>query len=561
MQKTCKNCSKNFEIAKGDLSFYEKMKAPAPNYCPDCRAARRLAFRNERNLYKRTCSKSGKSIVALYPENTPFPVYDQPIWWGDEWNPMDYGQDYDPNRPFFAQLLEVKNKVPRSSLLVINCKDSEYTNNIEDSKNCYLVFASQKDEDCMYGRLVYRCKFVLDSAFTQDSELCYECIDVRKSYKCMFSENCEASADLLFCFDMRDCQNCIFSTNLRHKTYHIFSKPVSKEEFEAKKKEIFSSYENLEEAKKEFEKVKDQSLVKFSHQIKCHNATGDYMYNCHDVVSGFDAENAKNCKYIADAEGPIDSLDLNNSYYKPELCLDIMGTLSVYNVKHSVYTFSGNNIEYSDTIENCSDVFGCVSLRNKKYCILNKQYEKEEYEKLKEKIIGSMKKDGTYGDFLPPSLSPFGYNETLAQEYYPLTEEEAKERGFRWQTETSGTYGKETIKESEIPATIQEVSEDILKEVLVCKDCKKNFRITKAELDFYKRMNLPLPHKDFECRHQDRMAKRNPRKLWHRSCMCDKDNHPAHSGEASCPNEFETSYSPECKEIVYCETCYQQEVY
>ncbi len=558
MQKVCKTCGKNFEITKGDLNFYEKMKAPAPNYCPDCRMMRRLSFRNERTLHKRTCSYSGRPIISLYPENTPFPVYDQPIWWGDEWDPMDYGQDYDPSRPFLEQFLEVKNKVPRSSLLVINCKNSEFTNNIEDSKDCYLVFASQKDEDCMYGRLVYRCKFAVDCDFVQDSELCYECIDTRKSYKCLFSENVEASADLLFCFDMRDCQNCILSTNLRHKSYYILNKPVSKEEYEAKKKEILSSYENLEKAKKEFEGLKGQSLVKFSHQVKCHNATGDYMYNCHDVVLGFDAENAKNCKYIADAEGPIDCLDLNNSYYKPELCLDIMGTLSVYNVKHSVYTFSGSNIQYSDTIENCDDVFGCVALRKKKYCILNKQYSKEEYEKLRAEIIESMKRDGTYGDFIPPALSPFGYNETLAAEYYPMTEAEAKEKGFNWQTETSGTYGKETIKESEMPESIDEVSDDILNGVLVCKDCRKNFRITKSELDFYKRMNIPLPHKDFECRHQDRMKKRNPRKLFHRSCMCDLKNH-VHGG-LKCANEFETAYSPDRKEIVYCENCYQQEV-
>ena len=560
MQQNCKNCKKNFEIEEEDLNFYEKMKAPAPNYCPACREMRRLAFRNERTLYKRACSKSGKPVISIYPENTPFPVYDQHIWWGDEWDAMDYGQNYNPNRPFFEQFLELKNKVPRISLLNINSVNSEYCNNVEDHKNCYLVFAAQLNEDCMYGRLMYRNKFAVDSDFIQDSELCYECIDCRKCHKCLYSENCEAGIDLLFCFDMRDCQNCIFSTNLRHKSYHIFNKKVSKEEYEAKKKEIFSSYQKLEEAKKEFDKFKKEALVKYSHQIKCKNATGDYMYNCHDVVSGFDTEDAKNCKYVADAEGTIDCFDMNNTYYKPELCLDSMGMLTAYNIKHSVYALYVSHIEYSDSMTNCESCFGCVGLRKKKYCILNKEYLKEEYLKLKERIIESMKKEGTYGDFFPPSLSPFGYNETLAQEYYPMNEKEAKEKGFNWQKETSGTYDKETIKEKDMPQTIEEVTEDILDQVLVCKDCKKNFRITKAELDFYKRMNLPLPHKDFECRHQDRMKKRNPRKLWHRKCM-----------KKGCPNEFETTYSPDSprsssdeagrSETVYCETCYQQEGY
>ncbi|TSC77998.1 MAG: Caib/baif family protein [Parcubacteria group bacterium Gr01-1014_24] len=571
MQKNCKNCKKDFEIDKEDLDFYEKMKALAPNYCPPCRMARRLCFRNERTLYKRTCSKSGKQVISIYPENTPFPVYDQHVWWGDEWDAIDYGQDYKPNRSFFEQFLELKNKVPRISLLNINSVNSEYCNNVEDHKNCYLVFAAQLNEDCMYGRLMYRNKFAVDSDFIQDSELCYECIDSRKCHKCLYSENCEACIDLLFCFDMRDCQNCIFSTNLRHKKYHIFNQPVSKEEYEQKKKEIFSSYAKLEEAEKEFEDLKKLGLVKFSHQVKCKNATGDYMYNCHDVVRGFDTEDAKNCKYVADAEGPIDSYDLNNTYYKPELCLDSMGMLQTYNVKHCAYTLYSSNSEYCDSLNNSDSCFGCVGLKKKKYCILNKQYSKEEYEKLKEQIIESMKKEGVYGDFSPPSLSPFGYNETLAMEYFPMSEKEAKEKNFNWQKETSGTYGKETIKEENMPQTIEEVTEDppdgragILNQVLVCKDCKKNFRITKSEFDFYKRMNIPLPHKDFECRHQDRMKKRNPRQLWRRACMCGSAGSPQatanHGHEGKCLNEFETSYSPDRPETVYCETCYQQEV-
>jgi len=559
MQKNCKTCKKDFEIQKEDLDFYEKMKDLPPNYCPSCRMARRLAFRNERTLYKRKCSKSGKSVVSIYPESTPFPVYDQHIWWGDQWDGLDYGQDYDPTKPFFEQLQELKNKVPRISLLNINSVNSDYGNNVEDSKNCYLIFAAQKNQDCMYGRLLYRNRFVIDCDFVQDSELCYECVDIRKSYRCMFSENCEASTDLIFCLDMRDCQNCIFSTNLRHKNYHLLNKQVSKEEYQKKKKEIFSSYNKLEETKGEFEKLKRDALVKFSHQVKCKNATGDYMYNCHDVAYGFDSEDGKNCKYIAEAEGTIDCYDINNTYYKPELCLDAMGSLQTYNIKHTVYVLYSSNIEYSDSLDNCDSCFGCVGLRKKKYCILNKKYSKEEYEKLKREIIENMKKDGVYGDFIPPELSPFGFNETLGIEYYRMTEKESKEKGFNWQKELSGTYGKETIKEVGMPQSIEEVSEEILNEVLVCKDCEKSFRITRGEFDFYKRMHIPLPHKDFECRHQDRMKKRNHRELFSRSCMCEKANHPYHP-DAKCKNDFETAYALDRPETVYCETCYQQEV-
>lgn len=535
------------------------MKSPPPNYCPDCRTMRRLAFRNERTLYKRACSKSGKPIISIYPENTPFPVYDQHIWWGDKWDGLDYGQDYDPKRPFFDQWLELRNKVPRISLLNITSVNSDYCNNVEDHKNCYLVFAAQLNEDCLYGRLIYRNKFVLDSVVTQDSELCYECVDTRKCFKCLYCENCETCIDTLFSVNLRDCQNCLLCTNLQHKNYHIFNRPVSKEEFEEKRKEILSSYSKIEEAKQKLAEFKTKAIVKFAHQVKCKNATGDYLYNSHDVVFGFDSEHNKHCRYIADAEGTIDCWDMNNTYYKPELCLDVMGALQTYNVKQGVYTIYTTNSEYCDSTNNCDSCFGCVGLKKKKYCILNKQYSKEDYEKLKQEIIKNMKKEGVYGDYFPPRLSPFGYNETLAQEYFPLTEKEAREKGFNWQTHTSGTYGKETIKEKDMPEAIGEVTEKILDEVLVCQDCKKNFRITRSEFAFYKRMGLPLPRRDFECRHQDRMKKRNPRRLWPRACACEEKSH--FHGDQKCQNEFETAYSPDRPEKVYCETCYQLEVY
>ena len=35
-----------------------------------------------------------------------------------------------------------------------------------------------------------------------------------------------------------------------------------------------------------------------------------------------------------------------------------------------------------------------------------------------------MMKTGEWGEFFPSSLSPFGYNETVAQEHFPMSREE-----------------------------------------------------------------------------------------------------------------------------------------
>ena len=123
MQKICKKCSKIFEITSEDLEFYKKIspkfpspqpsplrgegveqvvyEIPAPTLCPDCRQQRRLAFRNERKLYKRKCDATWKSIISIYSPDKPYKVYDSDFWWSDKWDPMDYGVDFNFEKSFF----------------------------------------------------------------------------------------------------------------------------------------------------------------------------------------------------------------------------------------------------------------------------------------------------------------------------------------------------------------------------------------------------------------------------------------------------------------------------
>lgn len=213
--------------------------------------------------------------------------------------------------------------------------------------------------------------------------------------------------------------------------------------------------------------------------------------------------------------------------------------------------------EYCIACHSCSDCFGCVGLRSKQYCILNKQYTKEEYEGLLPLIkkhmvdipyIDSKGIKYGYGEFYPIEFSPFAYNETMALEYFPKIKEEAIKEGYLWRDKNPGEY-KITINSIDLPDNIKDVTEDITKEVIGCGVCKNAYKIIKAEVDFYKRFLIPLPHSCFNCRYLERRAKANPLKLWHRKCM-----------NIGCINEFETSYAPDRSEIIYCEQCYAREV-
>jgi len=93
--KICQHCQKEFTIEPEDFDFYEKIKVPAPTFCPECRDVRRLAFRNGHSLYKGKCGLCGKSIISRFSPDKPYKVYCKECWWSDNWDQLQHGREYD----------------------------------------------------------------------------------------------------------------------------------------------------------------------------------------------------------------------------------------------------------------------------------------------------------------------------------------------------------------------------------------------------------------------------------------------------------------------------------
>jgi hypothetical protein len=160
-----------------------------------------------------------------------------------------------------------------------------------------------------------------------------------------------------------------------------------------------------------------------------------------------------------------------------------------------------------------------------------------------------MRKTGEWGEFYPYALAPYGYNETSANDFYPLAKDQALAKGFKWSDYIIPPLEvKKTIKASQLPDNIRDIPDDILNWAIECEATGKPFRLIKAELDFYSKMNLPVPHRHPDLRHAERQAMRNPRHLWSRTCM-------------KCGKAIQTAYAPDRPETVYCEECYLKEVY
>ena len=567
--KKCTVSGQEFEITESDLDFYKKMEIISaedyeklksreisdcvglPILCPEERMRRRLAFRNERNLYQRQCDGTKKKIISMYSPDRGYIVYDNNYWWGDSWKATDYGRDFDFSRDFFPQFEKLNKKVPKMARIQQGENtNSTFCNCASYNKDSYLIFSANRNEECMYGTFLIGNTSCIDNFHILDSELLYECVNCENCYESKFLIDCKNCSDSWFLKSCIGCSNCFGCINLRNKQYYFLNKKYSKEDYKKKLDSLnltsASSYKNLRQNFAEFTK-------KFPHKnmegVLAENCSGNYVFNSKNAHECWDATKLEDCKYCDDIESAKSSYDV--SFYGGkelnELLYEGEGLgHGVFEVKFSKLVWGGSSsLEYCWESFSCEDCFGCSGLRNKKYCILNKQYSKEEYFKLRDKIIEHMKKTGEWGEFFPAKLSPFAYNETVANEYFPLTKEEIEKRGLKYREE------KQSFKydgpKYEIPAKISDVPDEICEKILTCEATGKYYKIQKAELKFYRKMNLPIPLFCPEERHCRRLSLRNPRKLWQRECN-------------QCQIKIQTTFAPNRPEKILCEKCYLQHV-
>ena len=552
-ERTCQNCKSPFTIEDEDFDFYKKIQVPPPTWCSECRQMRRYSWRNERNLYRRNCDKCGKSTVTIYHPDAPYTVYCHACWWSDVWNAKDFGMTVDVDRPFFEQFRELHLKVPRVALLGKNSINSEYTNHSADNKNVYLSFDCFNCENGFYMSNCWNgTKDSCDVNLAYEGgEFLYECFHCDRCFKCEFCLLVDDSIECKYCFDCVNCQNCFLSWNLRNKKYCFRNEQLTKEEYEKKMSELaLGSYKEREELYAEWKNILEKkSFHKYAQIVKSQNISGDVIHNSRNVKNGYYIYDSDNVHYSVIALAK-DSMDLFSvGLGKTELTYECHALTNASRVKFCHLSYENSGIEYCDSCHNSQNLFGCIGLRKGEYCILNRQYTKEEYESVRGELISKMTARGEYGEFFPQSLSPFGYNETHGDIYMPMTKEDALAHGFRWQDNILITKGNGTLTPENIPDNIRDINDDITKEALTCVSCSRNYNVVLPEVSFYKRMDIPIPRRCPECRYRRRIGLRPPRKLWHRKCM-----------KEGCMNEFETSYAPERPEIVYCESCYQQEV-
>ncbi len=528
----------------------QKFSLPLAKKAPNERLRQRLAFRNDRTLYARKCSLTAKDILAVYHPEVVFPVYSMESWWGDAWDPLSYGRDVDFTRPFFEQLAELQSAVPRLAMINKNPTNSDYIAIGTDNKNCYLCAPSTVNEDCMYGGVIYFSKNIVDGYMSLKNEIGYDIIHCDNCYKIFFAKDCSHCSDVYFSENCQSCQDCFGCYGLRNKKFCWFNEQKTEAEFRELKAQFFTklSQEKIADTKKKFKEFSANLPHQPLYLRNAEDSLGDYLVDCKNCYGCFDLDDAEDCAWVTRfAKGIVDSVDSCEGADGVELCYNVMSAgVKLYHAICSTFVWGCHDVMYCDLCFSVEDCFGCISLRNHaKYCILNKQYTKEEYEKLVSQIIQHMQKTGEWGNFFPGQLAPFGYNETIANVLYPLKKEEALQRGFRWSDYQIPLPSVQAKNYNDLPQTIEEVTPAILEQAIICKTSGRPFRVVKQELDFYHTHGLPLPQEHHDIRHLNRVHARNGKVFFKRTC--------ANDGK-----EFYTTYTPESEVNVVCDECYKR---
>lgn len=535
----CKLTGQTFEVTEDEQNFYAEMGVGLPTLCPQERLRRRLHFRNFRSLYHRTCAATGNRIISMYSEKCPFPVFHQDYWWSDNWDPKSYGRPYDPNRSFFDQYKELSDAVPHYAVMNLNSEACEYSNMVNASRRCYLVFGCVRNEDCLYGHIVWDSSDCVDTLYAYLCQWCSNSIDIVRCYNVHYSQECTDCRESYFLYDCAGCENCFGSFNLRNAKYCVFNERLTKTEYERRMQDLLPlSAEKVAELEARFHAERTRSAI--TPELFCtsaENVTGNHIYESANVFDSFDVKRSEDSRHCFTVHQVSNCLDLSFNGSSARFSFDSLTLVNCERVMFSQVMNTVSDSCYSEFCSSSRDLFGCIAVKNSQYCILNRQYSADEYAALRAQIVEEMKARGEWGEFFPAWLSPFAYNEAIVNEYLPLEREEALERGYRWREERefaapAGVVGK-------VPSMVAEAGDEVVEETFYCEATNKPFRIIRAELEFHRRMGTPLPRWCPDVRHLGRMGRRARRRLVGRGCgRCGRTLATAHdqgyAGDVVC---------------------------
>ena len=426
-------------------------------------------------------------------------------------NAWSYSLEYDFNISFFDNFKKLMDIVPLQRIMDFwSNENADFVDQAFWVKNWYLVFVSWFwVENIMYSAYCYENLINIFNSLliTHNCSNIYFCSNIDNSYNIFYSKYINDSSEIWFSTNLIWCHECIFCDKLENQRYCFQNKILEKEEYFKIKKQILEKKEKFLGNYKFISKNKAinrlSENVNWINNIRCKNVENGYFIN-----NANDSRNVINVWWdnIRNFYDCFDAWVNSDNFYWVVWAWD-----SCKNIFCSTQIAMSSNIYYSYLISNCSFCIWCIWLKNKSFCILNKQYSKEEWYIKTNELFKKMEESWILWNFFPWKLNPFYFNDTAAYLIDDgFTKEELKKNWYLWRDEkikvdvpenakviNSVNVGNENIRSLQDFEWYDKnwkwhINPEVLKKII--KDEKWNYyKIVQMEYDFLMKYELPLP--------------------------------------------------------------------
>jgi len=529
VKKICIHTWKEFTITKKEEEIrlwaspviaWKLYPIDEPDHHPDIDHQWHLAWRNERTLYRGKCDLTGKPLITSINPKLGYTVYNFVDYRSDKWSPEEYWRDFDFSKTFTEQFSEMYTSMPQMSLnLSMHMENCDYCNYWLEAKNCYMCTTPIRSENCYYSYLPFKSTYDVDGYANTSAQWTYWCVNSIWCFECSYCFYSDMNKYSSYLLDCVNCEYCFWCVNLSNKKYYIFNKEYTKEEYEQAVERLLSelSREELLTRFHEFSLRHPRRAVRGSWN---ENAEGDLLFNVHNVINSFDAQDCSECVECWTVW--VNTNDLARCTLTWMATRIYSSTWGKWGDASAFHVWCNDCIQtyYSYYCRDCKHCFGCVKLDHKEYCIFNKQYTKEEYEELLPRIIADMQKTGERSQPLNPSISQFPYNDTCANEQFPLTQEEVQCVWRKWMEQEIVTVEWEWYIPKEISwYDSQGKVDELTSATLVCPITQRPFKIIEQQFNVHKKLWIPIPIKHYDQRYKEQITLwKSPKELFDRTC-------------------------------------------
>ncbi len=294
------------------------------------------------------------------------------------------------SQTFFSELQKIISTLPKRPIYSPNSEDCDFADRVIFGKNLKYCFDSQHCVDSMYIADSYSAVDCIDGDYLFESQSCYECVGTYKTFNCAYQEQCEQTQDCLYGYKLFGCHDCFGCVQLKNKSFCIFNRQLSEEDYRKKVEQLKKL--PAEKILAMVEELKNRlPRIPIYEGDNENTPFGNYIWFDKNCYMLFDGSWDENCAYLYDSFHNKNCLDMTYSGENMELSYESIDSEQSFNCN---YIFRSSNSQDSSYIINCVDVkdcLGCVNLAHKQYCILNRQYSKEDYERLAPQILEQLK--------------------------------------------------------------------------------------------------------------------------------------------------------------------------